>query len=65
MAQSIGAQLICLKCGRLESEMSRTKCHICDGTLWAPRNVGGQIGNTNMAEAARLILAGKVPWSSK
>lgn len=52
---------ICLEYARQEYRMDRTECG-CGGTLWAPRNVGGQVGNTYIDGAARLILAGKDPW---
>ena len=57
------AEQICLKCGRGESNSSKTTCKDCSGTLWFPQNVAGKFGNTNVDEARKLIKAGKKPWN--
>jgi len=53
---------ICLKCARQEYRTDKHTC-TCGGELWFPRNVGGKAGNTDLDEAARLIRAGKQPWT--
>jgi hypothetical protein len=56
---------ICLHCAREEYDLNQKECRMCGGSLWLPRNVGGQSGNTDVSEAALLIRAGKSPWASK